>query len=206
MPSTNLIRLGGLAAILSGASLIVAELLYLVVGVGTTITAEMVSSPLYIFQSLLFLLGGVLLIGGLVAFYASQSENLGTLGLAGFLIAVVGTALAVGSFYGLIFVVPAVAQAAPELLNAGPPTVVIIGEVASFGLLAVGWLLLGLAVLLRRPPGYPRPLAVLLMVGAVLAFFPVSFSTVPFGAAVAWLGLRLLSGRAEPARQAPRVN
>ena len=206
MPSTNLIRLGGLAAILSGASLIVAELLYLVVGVGTTITAEMVSSPLYIFQSLLFLLGGVLLIGGLVAFYASQSENLGNLGLAGFLVAFVGTALVVGPYWDTTFAVPAIARAAPELLNAGPPTSVLIGDVASFLLLAVGWLLLGLAVLLRRPPGYPRPLAVLLMVGAVLAFFPVSFSTVPFGAAVAWLGLRLLSGRAEPARQAPRVS
>ena len=48
-------------------------------------------------------------------------------------------------------------------------------------------------------------LVVLLMVGSVLAFFPFPFTAIPFGLAVAWIGLSLLSGRGTPAEQPARV-
>lgn len=56
---------------------------------------------------------------------------------------------------------------------------------------ALGWLLFGLAVL---PMGlYPRLAVVLLVVGAVFTWLPVSLSGVPFSVAVIWMGNALLS-------------
>ena len=77
------------------------------------------------------------------------------------------------------------------------------GSNLSFGLFSLGWLLFGEAV--RRTRTYPRGAAVLLMVGSVLAFFPFPFTAIPFGLAVAWMGLSLLSGRGTPAEQPARV-
>ena len=45
----------------------------------------------------LYMLGAVLLLGGLVALYVYQSEEAGILGVVGFVVAFLGTALAVGA-------------------------------------------------------------------------------------------------------------
>jgi hypothetical protein len=43
------------------------------------------------------------------------------------------------------------------------------------------------------------------MVGPGLAFFPFPFAVIPFSLAVAWMGLRLLSGKGASAEQSARV-
>ncbi len=203
MSSVGLIRLGALAAVLSGILWIVGELLYLIPGL-REFTAEAATSGSYLFQSALFLLGGVLLLGALVGLYARHSETLGTLGRTGFLIALVGTALAVGSLWTSAFAIPAIAEDAPALVEAGPPPIVLFGEILSWGLLTVGWVLLGVAIL--RTGVYPRLVAILLAIGAVIAFLPVPFSFIPFAAAVAWIGLlSLRSGGGVSAEQPSRV-
>lgn len=95
---------------------------------------------------------------------------------------------------------PAIAEEAPALINAGPPALVLVADITAFALLTIGWLLLGLAFLRSR--AYPRWAAVLLMVGSVAAFFPVPFSVIPFGAAVAWTGFSLLQGGSSESRVA----
>jgi uncharacterized membrane protein (UPF0136 family) len=158
--------------------------------------SEVAATAPWVAEALLHLLGAVLLLFGL---YARQSEAAGHLGLVGFLVAFLGTALVAGVSWGDVFVVPILADAAPEVLDAGPP----LGIILSFGVFTVGWVLFGLATLRARV--YPRVAAVLLMVGAVLAFFPLSLSTVVFGAAVAWLGSILFTGRGASAEQTSRV-
>lgn len=195
MSSSALIRLSGFAAVGAGVLLVLTELLYLVVGLEETISVEAASSGFFLFQGLVFLLAGILLLGGLVGFYASRSEDMGTLGLVGFLVAFIGSALTVGAYWDGTFVPPVLAQEAPELLGTVPPPIILFANTVSFALLTLGWLLFGLAVLRSRV--YPRVVAVLLMVGAVLAFFPLPFSTVVFGLAVAWMGFGLLTGRVE---------
>ncbi len=190
MPFSRIIRLGWLAAILSGVLLIVSELLYFVTGLGG-LSAEMAASGSFVFQSVLFLLAGVLLLGGLLGLYAGHSEDLGILGVAGFLVAFVGTTLAVGSLWKEAFLTPTIAKEAPALVNAGLPALTLFGEIVSWGLLSIGWLLLGVAILRARV--YPRAAAVLLIVGAVIAFFPLTFSIIPLGAAVIWIGMLSLS-------------
>src|SRR5215212_1257001 len=101
MSSVSLTRLGALAAVLSGALWVVSELLYLIPSLREN-TPEVATSGSYLFQN-------TLLLGGLVGLYARHLENLGVLGMAGFLVAFVGTALAVGSMWTSTFAIPAVA-------------------------------------------------------------------------------------------------
>lgn len=57
-----------------------AQLLYLVVGLEETIRVETAScSDSFLFPGLLLLLAGILLLGGLVGLYASRSETMGAL-------------------------------------------------------------------------------------------------------------------------------
>ena len=186
----------------AGALYILAEFLdlynFVLAGGGEQLSDVMATAP-YAVEALLLLLGDVLLLFGLFGLYVRQSEAAGTLGLVGFLVAFLGTALTVGVDWDEVFVVPILADAAPELLDAGPP----LGIILSFGVFTVGWVLFGLATLRARV--YPRVAAVLLMVGAVLAFFPLSLSTVVFSAAVAWLGSILFTGRDASAEQPARV-
>ncbi len=199
MAPSHLIRLGRISAIISGILLIVSELLYLIVGL--EFSADTATSNSFIAQSMLFLIAGVLLLGGLLGLYAGQTEILGLVGAAGFLVAFVGTALAAGSSWDTAFIVPAVAEEAPALLDAGLPPLALFGNVLSWGLLTIGWFLLGLAVLRARV--YPRAAVILLMVGAVLAFFPLPFSIVPFGGALIWLGALSLSLDGEVSSEQP---
>ncbi len=129
----------------------------------------------------------------MVGLYASRKDELGVLGAAGFIVAFVGSVFAVGSFWSGAFIVPALAEEAPALVEAGPPALVLFADITASALLTIGWVLLGWAFLRSRV--YPRWAAVLLMVGAVIAFFPITFSLAPFGVAVAWVGFSLLSGR-----------
>ena len=111
-----------------------------------------------------------------------------------------------------VFVPPALAQSVqndpalvdPALLNAGPPGRLFFGFVLSYALFALGWVLFGVATLRARV--YPRAAALVLIVGAVLAFFPLPFSTVVFAVAAAWMGFALLTGRGATAGQPQRVS
>ena len=189
MPSSNLIRLGGLAAVIAGVLLIIGELLYLIVGLNPG--PEDLSTPSSVFQSVLFVIGFIFLLGGLVGLYAVWAEELGALGFAGFLGAFLGTASFVGVGWLNAFAVPSLAEETPRLLEVAPPPLVFVSAIVSSVLFSLGWLLLGLAALRAR--AYPRWTTVLLMVGAVLAFVSLPFTFVPFGAAVAWMGLTLPS-------------
>lgn len=188
MSTSQLIRLSGVAAVVSGALFVIAELLYLIVGLSPS-NQDFTGAP-YAVQAGLFLLAYVLLPGALVGFYAARSESLGAVGSVGFLAAFVGAVLTVGFAWAGAFVLPALAREAPELLDNQPASILVV-EIFSFGLLTLGSVAFGLAALRSRI--LPRAAALMLMIGAVLGFFPLPFSTVVFGAAVAWMGLTLLS-------------
>lgn len=61
MSSSSLIRLGGLAAVVSGVLFVIAELLYLAVGMSPS--AEDFTSGSAIVQGVLFVVAGMLLVG-----------------------------------------------------------------------------------------------------------------------------------------------
>jgi hypothetical protein len=199
MSSSDLIRWSGLAALVGGVVFVVAELLGLPT-LNVESFSETATTASFAIQQLLFLLGVALVLLGLVGLYARQSEAAGALGLIGFLVAFLGTVLIGGFFWASAFIGPALATEAPEFLDAGPPP----GLIPTFIIFAVGWILFGIATLRGRV--FPRAAAILLIVGAVVTFLPLPFTTLVFDVAVAWLGFALFTGREASADQPPRVS
>src|SRR5688572_27462838 len=145
MSESNLVRWGGLAPLASAVLAILSFVLYLVV-VGGSRISEAATSPTFFLPSGAQLLAMVLLLVGLVALFARQAEVFGALGLAGFLLALIGTAMAAGALWSQVFVVPQLAQAAPEVADRGAGSV-LAGYLLSFLLFGVGWLVFGVATL-----------------------------------------------------------
>jgi hypothetical protein len=94
MSSSSLIRLSGLAAVVAGVLLLIGDLLSL--ATESENLSESATTAPYVFTFLLFLLGTVLVLVGLVGLYVRQSEAAGMLGLVGFVVAFLGTALVLG--------------------------------------------------------------------------------------------------------------
>ena len=198
MSSSSLIRWAGLAAVLSGVSSVMGDLLGLTVDLES---AESAATTPYVLVFALYLLGTLLLLLGLVGLYAGQAEEAGILGLAGFLIAFAGTTLFSGTVWFELFITPSLAAEAPELAEA---ELGLAGFVVSFLSVILGWLLFGAATL--RACVYPRPAAILLIVGAVVSFAPVPLSGIVLSVAVAWLGFVLFAGEGASAERPSRVS
>ena len=198
MSSSNLIRLAGLAALISGVLAAIGDLLRLVVDVENPGSATTAS---YAIVFLLYLISTALLLLGLVGFYTSQSQAAGILGLVGFLVAFLGTVLLAGALWFELFITPALATEAPGLLEAelGLPGFILM---LLFG--AVGWVLFGVATLRARV--YPRWAGVLLIVGGVIAFFPLPLVGIIFSVTVAYLGFLLFTGQVGSDEQPSRVS
>jgi hypothetical protein len=98
MPSSNLIRLGGLAAVLGAVLLITVSLAQLVLNLlspGPGAVSDAAIAALYV-QSVFGLLGRTLVVLGLVGLYLRQSVTTGAFGLVGFLAAFFGMTLPAG--------------------------------------------------------------------------------------------------------------
>ena len=196
MTPSGLFRLNGFALVLAAVVFAVAEAISvsILAAQGEDYDlAEVAAGGAFFVQSLLTLLAGTLLLGGLVGLYLRQSEAAGRVGLIGFLLAFFGTAFVVGDFYANTFVTPLVALGAPAFLDDPLSGILQVWLPFSFGVLALSWLLLAVATL--RAGVYPRGASWFLLVGAVLALVPFPLANLPFYAALAWVGLHLLRAR-----------
>lgn len=200
MSSSNLIRWSGLATFIGGILVVVINVTFFVL-IGDQPESVAAATSTWVILFVLSLVATVLVFLGLVGLYAYQAETAGTLGLVAFLVAFIGTALFFGFIWADTFVVPPLAQAAPEFLDADSSGVLAVGIILTFVLFALGWLLFGLASLLARV--LPRWAAVLLMIGVVLSYvlgvLALPFSEVVFGAALAWMGYAVWIGAGEQA-------
>src|SRR3712207_4944592 len=120
MSTSNLLRISGLVLMLAAAMFVVAEMLAFSILLREEDASDLRSfatSNTFILQSLLTLLAGILLLGGLVGLYVNQSEAAGKLGLFAFFLAFLGTALVTGDFYVNTVVTPMVAMEVPAFLD-----------------------------------------------------------------------------------------
>ncbi len=201
MTLSNLVRIGGLAAVAAGALLLIADLwnllLEIFAGSSENFSEFAVTTSWTVFSTA-YLIGGLLLLVALVGLYSHQLEAAGTLGLVGFFAALVGTGLLVGMMWTLAFVVPSAAIEAPAFLDAeetaGPLDM---GFMLSGIAVALGWALFGVATV--RAQVFPRRAAIVLIIGALLTVLPLPATTLVIDVAVAWLGLVLLSGQGRSA-------
>ena len=119
VPLATLVRVGGLAAVLAGVLLVLAELLNLTLDFDTD-PVEAATSVTSVIQSVVLMLVVALLLVGLVGLYIRVAEATGRFGLVGFLVALVGTGMVMGVLWDQTFTVPALAQDAPTLLETAP--------------------------------------------------------------------------------------
>jgi hypothetical protein len=90
-------------------------------------------------------------------------------GIPGAAVAVVGTVLVAGGTWAAVFVMPAIAAEAPEVLD-GELAGVVVGYIASYLVFTVGWVWTGIALL--RAGLVPTWLGVFTIVAGVAAFVP----------------------------------
>jgi hypothetical protein len=168
MSTGKLLRLSGLAGIVAGGLIIIAEILAVAVDLMDMATmATTPLSPAWIPLNLLELLGVILLLLALVGFYVRQAAAAGGFGLVGFLVAFLGTAMFAGTGWSNAFNPPVVARTSPDLLTGFPPSP--LGEAVLYSalLFAAGLILFGLTVL--RAGVLPRMGGWLLVVGGILS-------------------------------------
>jgi hypothetical protein len=186
--------MSGLALVLAGAMFVVAELISLSVLAQGDVDdlRQIAGTNSFFLQSFSTLVGGIFLLGGLVGLYVRQSEAAKKLGVAGFVLAFLGTALVVGDFYANTFITPLVALEAPNFLDNPLAGVLQVWLPFDFVLLAASCLVLCVATVRARV--YPRGASWLLLGGAVLALLPLPLVNIVFETALVWLGLALMKG------------
>lgn len=212
MSGHRLVRIGGFSAIIAGALLLLADGWGVVdfLRYGDSVPfSEIAGAPSFAVSSVMYMVGGLLLLITLAGLYARQSEAAGALGLVGFLAALVGTGMLIGIFWTSAFVAPTLAIESPALLDAeqaaGPLDM---GFMISGLAVALGWALFGVATF--RAKVYPRAASIALTVGALLVFAPFPASTLLLDLAVVWMGVitvRSLAGEpsAEPMEAQPQA-
>lgn len=204
MALQSIIRAGAYSAVLAPL-LSVATLVTFLIVVGGGKISDAAGSPGFYFAGGLMLASVVALIPALMSFLLASAERLGSLGVTGFLLALVGTVLAAGGSWTYLFVVPEIAERAPAIANTGQGSV-LAGFVISYSLAAVGWIVFGLA--LQRARVHPRWSVYLLIAGAAIAFLPLPSRTLVLAIAVGYLGLRMIregAGRPSPAAEVAAV-
>ena len=192
-----LIRWGGLSALVASVISILIEIaLMITIRNQAYSTAALTNewSLLYTFR----LIAVMLLMLGLVALFARQSQKMHAFGVIAFVIASIGTMLIFGFAWALLFVFPGMAAAVPVFLDtmATEPGM---GIAITLFLVTVGWFLFGLASL--RAKILPAGSAWVVMAGAFLALvlnmMQIPFSWVIFDIGVIWMGWWLWSERAQ---------
>ncbi len=191
MSPATLIRWSGVATMVGAAYIPLYPLLH------PSTDAEGYASAAWVPVHLLAYLSMVLLMFGLVGLVARQLRAAGRLGVLGFCLAFVGTALVIMEAREHTFVMPLLAlQAAGE--RPDPPGLWFL--VLSSALFGLGYVVLGVAS--ARARVIPPAAAVLFAVGApILAFSPpIGIRAVEllagasFGAGMLWLGYALFRG------------
>src|SRR5215472_11604445 len=130
MSFAKLIHPAGLVSVFAGALIALAEILH---PAGEDLVA--VHSPLWATAHMVWWLGVILLQFGLIGLYARHAEQVGWLGLIGFVLTFFGADLTAGILFLQSSAVPMIAPSAPTIANellVGPVGWVLLNE-GSFG-------------------------------------------------------------------------
>ncbi len=192
----NPVRLGGFAAIVAGALLIVSDLLHLYINI---VAGPGVLMSIFLVEGWVGVLLAVVMQLGLFGLYAPQAKEVGILGLIGFVLASIGIQLTMGSSFAFAFDRPIVWPWESEEYWEEPLAAVLV-----FGLsFVLGCVLLGVGMLRARV--YSQAAVALFIAGALILLTPPALSDVVFAVALIWLGYTIFSGEAEEAPQPTRA-
>lgn len=207
--TSNLIRWSGLAAVAAGS---------LFIAIQATHPLDLLEKVNSLQWTIVHIMGVAMCFFGLLGvtgIYAKQAEKAGWLGLIGYLLLTLFYALTMAFQFIEAFVSPVLVSQAPNFVEgflgiaSGQDSTGNVGALPTVYLLTgfAGYMLGGLlfAIATLRAGLLPRWAAILLAVGVVLplvasGLVPHPFDrifAVPVGAAIAWLGYALWSGRGE---------
>ena len=185
------VRLGGFAAILAGALLVVSDLLRLYI---TNVADADTVQDIFFVDGWVGVLLAVVVQLGLVGLYAPRSKAVGTLGVIGLVVAFIGIMLTMGASFTFPFNRPIVWPWETEEYGEEP-----LGAILVLGLsFVLGCMLLGVGMLRARV--YSRAAVALFIVGALILLTPLALNDVIFAVALAWLGYEIFAGRSEEVR------
>jgi hypothetical protein len=171
MSTPTLIRSSGLCLMLGGIGL-AAELFLHPPGE----TARYVLEPIWGLAHWLGAIAWLLILFGLIGFYARQTQRIGRLGLVGFVLAVTGAALTAGTLMmGGAVLQPVMAEGAPELLDLDGPLFAAAGFKVGAGLILVGFIGLLLLAIATLRVGILPSIGSWILIGLV----PVAVVSVP---------------------------
>jgi hypothetical protein len=205
MSSARLIRWSGIVTIVAGILLVPFSLLHPREVTPPPDPTVVLTSPWALIHTLI-MLSAILTLLGLVGLYAYQVEQSGWLGLSGFLLAFLGSAVQVGFWFFDSYVIPLLAVHAPVLLTdktlllTGPFAVAyLFGGIGSI----IGFMIFGFAS--ARAGVLPRWAGILLVVGAPIFTLspagPIQLGgAILFGLGLAWSGYEVWSGTGEIAQ------
>jgi hypothetical protein len=183
-------RLAGPLALAAGILMVVVEaVIFPIVDrddhVGTS------TNTVYRVSGVVYFVAFCLLLLAVVAAYGWQAHRAGRFGLVGVIGAVVGTMFLGGDLWFETFYVTYLADIAPEVLDADPSGLIVIGAVSSYLLFAIGWALFGLSSL--RAGVFPRAICIAIVIGGLIAFQALlpPFG-IPLGLAMIWLGVWMI--------------
>ena len=144
--------------------------------------------------SLASIVAFALLVLSLVAIYEHEALEAGWFGLIGFAAALLGTIFMTGDWWIKAFAVPRIAEVRPDVVPTFVGGRLLIGGLASFVLLGIGWVLFGAASL--RAGVFPTAIAAAILVGGLLSGVPIGVvyltGGVILGLAVAWVGVWMM--------------
>jgi uncharacterized membrane protein (DUF485 family) len=188
MSSPFTARQAGLASIAAAGLILVSQVSQLVI-------AMILSEPFWIathsLRMGLALAAMFALLLALTGLYARQASAVGRLGLAGYLVAFLGTLLVAGDWWYEAFIVPVLSAQAPALLATAPSGSILVGVAITTGTFAAGWVIFGIASF--RAGVFPRRASVLLTLSGVAGILTlISPFQIPLALAVGWMGLWLV--------------
>jgi hypothetical protein len=157
------------------------------------------TDPVVLTVNAAFFFAFVGLLVALVALHERLGPACGRFGLVAFLVALLGTMTQGGNMWFDAFAAPWLAEVLPQAFVVPKTTILQVGGLLSYVLLALGWTLQGVAWLRARV--VPVAVSVAVVVGGLLAYnsgMP-PYGT-PLGLAVAALGCRLIAQDRQHAR------
>jgi hypothetical protein len=158
---------------------------------GLAMGAQPADNVLHSVKYAFALVAMIALLFALTGLYLRQADAAGRLGLIGYVLAFVGTTLVAGDWWFETFIVPQIAAVAPQVMTGAIGGSMAVGAVATFILFAVGWTIFGIATF--RANVYPRPAAVLLIIGGAVGVLALSTPyQVPLAIAIGWIGYSLM--------------
>jgi hypothetical protein len=157
-----LARLAGSLAFATGVLFTILEPMRLAI-LDKSDRAGTMANPLFIPNAIAYFVTFCTLLVALVAVYQYQAHRAGTLGLVGFIAALVGTIWMAGDQWFEAFAVPWYGEIAFDTLLAKPSGTLLFGALATYLLYSLGWVLFGIASLRAR--AFPAAMVLAILVG-----------------------------------------